>query len=115
MAVQPDFLLRLIQPLKGNRHDHAGKPTPAKTSSPFASWRGEHAGIRVPDYAAAAKWYTKKLDFRIVYLWPFGELTFAYILPAADDTFRPELVGGPGAAEGGVARWRRKWFQAVPL
>jgi catechol 2,3-dioxygenase-like lactoylglutathione lyase family enzyme len=69
------------------------------TSSPFASWKGDHGGIRVPDFDAAVAWYTEKLDFRVMHSWPYGEITFAFISPAVDDSFRLELVAGPGAAD----------------
>ncbi len=45
----------------------------AKTSSPFASWRGDHAGIRVPDVDAAIALYTEKLDFRMMHTMPYGD------------------------------------------
>src|SRR4051794_843985 len=67
------------------------------TSSPFASWKSEHAGIRVPDFGAAVAWYTEKLDFRLTHSWPMGDKTFGFISPAADDTFSFEFLAGPGA------------------
>jgi glyoxylase I family protein len=42
-----------------------GNP-PRRPDSPFASLRGHHVGIRVPDYEAALTWYTQKLDFRVL-------------------------------------------------
>jgi catechol 2,3-dioxygenase-like lactoylglutathione lyase family enzyme len=68
------------------------------TPSPFASWKIEHAGIRVPDFDAAVAWYTEKLDFRVTHNWLQGDKTFGFISPAADDRFSFELVAGPGAA-----------------
>ena len=38
----------------------------SKTSSPFASWRPSHAGIRVPNFDEAVAWYTTTLDFRLL-------------------------------------------------
>ena len=34
----------------------------AKTSSPFASWKVDHVGIRVPDFDEAVAWYTGSYD-----------------------------------------------------
>lgn len=67
--------------------------------SPFASWKGDHVGIRVPDFATAAAWYCEKLDFRVIHTMAFGELTFGFLSPAADDSFRIELLAGPGASD----------------
>ncbi len=70
-----------------------------KTSSPFASWKVDHAGIRVPDFEEAVAWYTNVLDFRLLESVSLGNLTFGFISPAADDVFRFEILAGPGAAE----------------
>jgi hypothetical protein len=50
-----------------------------------------------PDFDAAVSWYTEKLDFRVMHTWPYGDLKLAYVAPAVDDTFRIELLAGPGA------------------
>ncbi len=71
---------------------------PANTSSPFASWKVDHAGIRVPDFEEAAAWYTKTLDFRLLKTVSVGQLTFGFFSPAADDNFSIEIMAGPGAA-----------------
>ena len=71
----------------------------AKTSSPFASMKGEHVAVRVPDINEAITWYTEKLDFRIVQRWPYGEMQLAYLAPAVDSSFKIELLAGPGAVE----------------
>lgn len=71
----------------------------ANHQSPFASWKGDHAGIRVPDFATAVAWYSEKLDFRVMHTMPYGEMTFGFLSPAADDSFRIELLAGPGAAD----------------
>jgi len=69
---------------------------PAKNpASPFASLVGHHVGIRVPDYDAALTWYTRKLDFRVLHQWPYGELRLAYLAPPTDDNFHIELLAGP--------------------
>jgi glyoxylase I family protein len=77
--------------------DNSLSPEP-KTASPFASWRVDHAGIRVPDFNTAIKWYTEVLDFRLLNSVPIRDLTFGFIAPAADDTFKIEILGGAGAA-----------------
>jgi hypothetical protein len=46
------------------------KPPAADTSSPFASWKVEHLGIRVPDFDAAVAWHTEKLEFRLTRSFP---------------------------------------------
>ena len=73
-------------------------PPPAKTSSPFASWKVDHAGIRAPDFDEAIAWYTDTLDFRLIRSVTVGKLTFGFISPATDDTFGFEIMSGPGAA-----------------
>lgn len=70
-----------------------------QTSSPFASMKINHTAIRVPDYDAAAAWYKEKLDFRVKQSLTFAGLTFAFLYPAADDSFHFELLAGPGATE----------------
>lgn len=69
----------------------------ANIASPFASFRGEHAAIRVPDFNVAVAWYAEKLDFRVFHTWPYGEMRLTYLTPAADTDFRLELIAGPGA------------------
>ena len=72
-------------------------PTP--TTSPFQSWKGEHAGIRVPDFDAAVTWYTEKLDFRLTRSSVLGASTFGFLSPAGDDGFGLELLANPNGAE----------------
>jgi glyoxylase I family protein len=72
------------------------QPT-VKDASPFASWKVDHAAIRVPDFDAAIAWYTEKLDFRLRKHVSFAGLTFAFLSPAGDDSFIFELLAGPGA------------------
>jgi catechol 2,3-dioxygenase-like lactoylglutathione lyase family enzyme len=71
--------------------------TPVNSSSPFASWKVDHAAMRVPDFDAAMSWYTEKLDFRLRKQVSFAGLTFAFLSPAGDDGFVFELLAGPGA------------------
>jgi len=73
--------------------------TPTKATSPFASWKVDHSGIRVPDFDQAIAWYTQALDFRLLRSVSLGKLTFGFIAPAMDDTFSLEILAGPGAAE----------------
>jgi catechol 2,3-dioxygenase-like lactoylglutathione lyase family enzyme len=61
--------------------------------SPFASMKGHHVAVRVPDFAAAKRWYVEKLDFRVVHEWPYADLHVAYLAPATDDAFFIELLG----------------------
>ena len=61
--------------------------------SPFASMKGHHVAVRVPDFAAARRWYFEKLDFRVVHEWPYADLHVAYLAPATDDAFFIELLG----------------------
>ena len=77
--------------------DSSARPAD-NTSSPFASWRADHCGIRVPDFDEAIAWYTDTLDFRLLRSVSIGNLTFGFVAPAADDTFSFEIMGGPGAA-----------------
>jgi catechol 2,3-dioxygenase-like lactoylglutathione lyase family enzyme len=67
--------------------------------SPFASWKVNHAGIRVPDFEEAVAWYTNTLDFRLLRSVSLGKLTFGFVSPATDDYFSFEILAGPGAAE----------------
>ena len=62
-------------------------------SSPFTSMKAHHVAVRVPDFAAARRWYVEKLDFRIVHEWPYADLHVGYLAPASDDAFFVELLG----------------------
>jgi len=64
--------------------------------SQFASWKVDHAGIRVPDFDSAVAWYTEKLDLRLRKQVSFAGLTFAFLSSAGDDKFVFELLAGPG-------------------
>jgi lactoylglutathione lyase/glyoxylase I family protein len=59
--------------------------------------KGDHSAVRVPDIDAAISWYTEKLDFRVIYRWPYGDLQLAYVAPPVDSTFKLELLAGAGA------------------
>jgi glyoxylase I family protein len=68
------------------------------SSSPFASWKFEHAAIRVPDFEKAVAWYIEKLDFRFIMSSPLNEKTYGFLsAPAVDGGFIIELIAGPGA------------------
>ncbi|MET1056696.1 MAG: VOC family protein [Pedobacter sp.] len=62
------------------------------TQSPLAGMSGNHVGIRVPDYKAAVKWYTEKLDFRVIKEWPYADEQLAYLAPANSNDFWLEVL-----------------------
>jgi catechol 2,3-dioxygenase-like lactoylglutathione lyase family enzyme len=70
---------------------------PTNPASPFASMKGDHAGVRVPDLEAALTWYREKLDFRFTGSTVAAGLTWAFVAPPNDDGFQIELAAGPGA------------------
>lgn len=72
---------------------------PRNTSSPFASTHGHHAAIRYPDFESARAFWVDKLDWRVLHIWPYGDLTLAYVLPPNQDDFHIEILAGPGAAD----------------
>jgi catechol 2,3-dioxygenase-like lactoylglutathione lyase family enzyme len=68
------------------------------TSSPFASWKFEHAAIRVPNFDAAVAWYSEKLDFRLVKSSPLGDKVYGFMTsPAVEVSFMVEFITGSGA------------------
>src|SRR5262245_19769780 len=67
---------------------------PPRTDSPFASAKGHHVAVRVPDFGAAKRWYTEKLDFRLVHEWPYADQHVAYLAPPTDDAFFVEILAG---------------------
>lgn len=68
------------------------------TDSKLSSIKGAHVALRVPDFEASKRWYTEKLDFRVVHEWPFRDLQLAYLAPANDDNFWIELLAGANPA-----------------
>ena len=64
-----------------------------RTASPFASMKGHHVAVRVPDFETAKRWYVEKLDFRVIHEWPYADQKLAYVGPATDDHFYVELLG----------------------
>lgn len=86
---------------------------PAKNPiSPLRSMKGDHVGVRVPDYDAALAWYTEKLDFRLTATTEAVGLKWAFLAPADDDSFHIELAAGPGGP--GPSGIRRTWRQPSP-
>ena len=67
---------------------------PTNPKSPFASMAGHHVAIRVPDYQRTRDWYISKLDFRVLHEWAYGDLEVCYLVPAADNNFHLEILGG---------------------
>lgn len=73
---------------------------PKKPSSPFASLAAHHVGFRVPDLDAALTWYAEKLDLREAGRSEANGMTFVMLALADDDSFRLEILHGPGATAG---------------
>jgi lactoylglutathione lyase/glyoxylase I family protein len=67
---------------------------PKNAASAFATMRGHHVALRVPDFARARDWYVEKLDFRVIHEWPYADEQLAYLAPANDDHFMIEILGG---------------------
>jgi catechol 2,3-dioxygenase-like lactoylglutathione lyase family enzyme len=67
-------------------------------ATPFASWKVDHAAIRVPDFDRALAWYSGKLGFRLKNQVSFAGLIFAFLSPAGNDEFTFEMLAGPGAS-----------------
>jgi glyoxylase I family protein len=63
-----------------------------RQDSAFANMKGHHVAVRVPDFERAKRWYVDKLDFRVVYEWPYTDQRLAYLAPANDDHFWVELL-----------------------
>ena len=63
------------------------------THSPFASMKGHHVAMRVPDFDAAKRWFVEKLDFRVIHEWPYADQRLAYVAPPTDDGFFVEILG----------------------
>lgn len=68
-------------------------PPAPNPSSTFASLRGHHAALRVPDYEAEKRWFVEKLDFRVIHEWPYADQHLAYVAPPNDDHFYVEILG----------------------
>jgi glyoxylase I family protein len=68
---------------------------PLDPQSPFASMKGHHVALRVPDFEASKRWYVEKLDFRVLDQWISEDppLRLAYLAPANNDLFYIELIG----------------------
>jgi glyoxylase I family protein len=68
------------------------------TTSALADMKGQHVAFRVPDFEASRRWFVEKLDFRVIYEWPFAGQQLAYLAPANDDRFWVEILGGGSPA-----------------
>jgi lactoylglutathione lyase/glyoxylase I family protein len=64
------------------------------TTSAFASLKGHHVAVRVPDFDVERRWFVEKLDFRVVHEWPYADQQLAYVAPPNDDHFFVEILGG---------------------
>jgi len=80
--------------LKAQQHETGFKMPALNPKSPLAELSGNHVGIRVPDYAKAIKWYTEKLDFRVIHEWPYADEKLAYLAPANTNAFWIEILAG---------------------
>jgi catechol 2,3-dioxygenase-like lactoylglutathione lyase family enzyme len=67
---------------------------PQNSASPFASVKGHHVAMRVPDFEISKRWFVEKLDFRVVHEWPYADQQLAYVAPPTDDNFFVEILGG---------------------
>lgn len=68
-------------------------PPARRPGSVFASMKGHHVAVRVPDLETAKRWYVEKLDFRVIHEWPYEDQRLAYVAPPNDDGFYVELLG----------------------
>ena len=55
--------------------------SPVDNTSPFASWKIDHAGVRVDEIEAAVAWYVETLDCRVVRRWSLGSKQFCWLSP----------------------------------
>lgn len=69
-------------------------PPKLDRTSFFASMRGHHVAVRVPDLEAEKAFFVEKLDFRVVHEWPYADQQLAYVAPPNDDNFYVEILGG---------------------
>jgi catechol 2,3-dioxygenase-like lactoylglutathione lyase family enzyme len=84
-----------IAVVKAQNPGETGFNMPAlNPNSTLAGLSGNHVGIRVPDYGAAIKWYTEKLDFRIIHEWDYADEKLAYLAPANTNDFWIEILAG---------------------
>jgi catechol 2,3-dioxygenase-like lactoylglutathione lyase family enzyme len=84
---------------QNHKHDTGFKMPALNPKSALAELSGNHVGIRVPDYDAAIKWYTEKLDFRIIHEWPYADEKLAYLAPANTNDFWIEILAGGKLSE----------------
>jgi lactoylglutathione lyase/glyoxylase I family protein len=60
--------------------------------------KGHHAAVRVPDFEISKNWFVDKLDWRVLIEWASDGMDLAYLAPPDDDSFRIEIMAGPGAS-----------------
>lgn len=60
--------------------------------SVLADISANHVGVRVADYRTSIKWWTTKLDFRIIQEWKFAGEKMAYLAPPNDNSFWVEIL-----------------------
>jgi lactoylglutathione lyase/glyoxylase I family protein len=95
LIIMSAIALALFSSTVKAQHTETGFNMPSlNPDSPLADVSGNHVGLRVPDYAAAVKWYTEKLDFRIIHEWPYADEKLAYLAPANDNGFWLEILAG---------------------
>lgn len=63
--------------------------------SPFSTSIMHHAGLRVADAAAAKRWLTTMLGFRVEHEFQFGGYDFVWLSAAGAKSPVIELIGGP--------------------
>jgi catechol 2,3-dioxygenase-like lactoylglutathione lyase family enzyme len=80
--------------IKAQEHPTGFNMPALNPASPLAGISGNHVGIRVPNYTAAIKWYTEKLDFRVIHEWPYADEKLAYLAPPNTNGFWIEILAG---------------------
>jgi catechol 2,3-dioxygenase-like lactoylglutathione lyase family enzyme len=74
-------------------NDSTGFNMPAlNPKSKLADISGNHIGIRVSNYDTAIKWWTEKMDFRIIHQWPYADEKLAYLAPPNENSFWVEIL-----------------------
>ncbi|MEA5403191.1 VOC family protein [Arcicella sp. DC2W] len=86
-------LLTLTTSAFAQHQENTGFNMPAlNPKSKLADISGNHIGIRVPNYDLAIKWWTEKMDFRIIHQWPYADEKLAYLAPPNDNSFWVEIL-----------------------
>ncbi len=79
--------------VNAQKHEAGLKMPALNPKSQLADLKGNHVAICVPDYVGAIKWYTEKLDFRVIKEWQFADENLAYLAPANSNDFWIEILG----------------------